>query len=112
MTPFSKIFNKLDAAQRDELSILAKLSGSEVYLTESLQTIGSGKNRIFSAMEIYADHKSIHWAATQEAGITPGPQWGSGIEETQYVRGHTQEPIGPVPAACSRDGIKIQIKKE
>ena len=71
----SKVLNEMDPAQRDELSILAKVSGSEVYITESLQAIRSGENLIFSAMEIWADRRSIRWASTQESGIIPGPQW-------------------------------------
>lgn len=83
----SKIITKLDFAQRDELSIFTKLTGAKVYLSGSSPGSFVDNDFIYRAIDVGTKEKSICWAATKNAGIVPGPNWGSGIEDTQYLRG-------------------------
>lgn len=96
IVPVSTI-ERLDVAQTDELIALAILTGAEIFGAKSQKCVESGQARLFLAMEIGSDQISMRWATSKSESTIPNPLWGSGVNESQFVRATVDNVLKPIP---------------
>ncbi|MBF0449993.1 MAG: DEAD/DEAH box helicase [Candidatus Magnetomorum sp.] len=92
-----KTRQQLEISQKDELFVVLESTHAKLYAVDQSR-LSKGKSQdIAPLIEMGHDNGSVIWYATTPNGLTPGRNWGSGLNHTQYVRVKNNEVLAPVP---------------
>ena len=90
----------LSPAQADEVAALASVIGAKFHITDHLPTPAAGTSPARPLIaEVSGMHRSICWAASDPAALSPRPGWGSGTDQTRFVSMERPGQFAPLPTA-------------
>ena len=98
------LLKKLEIQQKDELFVVIVSTRAKVCAVPQKSMKKNKTQKSVKIIEMSNDKKSVVWYASKQEGLTPGNNWGSGVNGTQYVRINNNKALGQIP----KDGVYIQ----
>ncbi|HEB70649.1 MAG TPA: DEAD/DEAH box helicase [Desulfobulbus sp.] len=94
------VLDALESSQFDELIALTTMLGMHtISCPPSLPVLMQGSAKMYRAVEMGSEKKSVCWAASDDFLLVPERNWGAGSAEGQFVRWRKNIPLESVPSS-------------